>query len=197
VCWFSVLKSLHTHIGHGSGIPRTELEMSDMDKQEQQSGRLLTHPRGLLVDPALGLVYGKRGKPFRKLARGYVQANIPGNSRPKNVGVHRLIWEAVHGPIPAGKQINHINAKKADNRIENLECVTPAENTKHAYRHGCRSAAGASNGRAKITASDASAIRETRGARHEIAATYGITRDHVSSIRNGRYWPAQEGDLQA
>ena len=37
--------------------------------------------------------------------------------------VHRLLWRAFHGPIPAKRVISHINGKKYDNRLENLELV--------------------------------------------------------------------------
>ncbi len=42
--------------------------------------------------------------------------------------VHRLIWEAAHGPIPDGMVIDHINRDKLDNRLENLRCITPRHN---------------------------------------------------------------------
>jgi S-adenosylmethionine hydrolase len=41
----------------------------------------------------------------------------------------RLIWLAVHGHIPKDKQINHINHKRDDDRISNLELVTPQQNS--------------------------------------------------------------------
>ena len=44
---------------------------------------------------------------------------------------HRLIWEHVHGPIPAGMSIDHINGDRADNRISNLRLVTHQENIRH------------------------------------------------------------------
>ena len=49
---------------------------------------------------------------------------------------HRLIWMLAHGPIPNGLQINHKNGNKKDNRLYNLEIVTPSENVKHAYNTG-------------------------------------------------------------
>jgi hypothetical protein len=45
---------------------------------------------------------------------------------------HRMVWEAAHGPIPQGHHIHHINGDKLDNRLCNLECLTPAE---HNRRH--------------------------------------------------------------
>lgn len=41
---------------------------------------------------------------------------------------HRVVWEMFNGPIPEGLVINHINGIRGDDRIENLELVTPAVN---------------------------------------------------------------------
>jgi hypothetical protein len=40
----------------------------------------------------------------------------------------RLVWFAVNGPIPEGMQINHKNHIRDDDRIDNLELVTPTQN---------------------------------------------------------------------
>ena len=49
----------------------------------------------------------------------------------KPVSVHRLVWEAFNGPISNGLYINHKNRIKNDNRLVNLEVVTPRENQHH------------------------------------------------------------------
>lgn len=38
--------------------------------------------------------------------------------------LHRSIWTKVHGPIPDGHEINHINRKRWDNRLANFELFT-------------------------------------------------------------------------
>ena len=58
---------------------------------------------------------------------GYAKINING----KTVYIHRLVAEAFI-PNPENKsQVNHINCKKDDNRVENLEWVTCKENIHH------------------------------------------------------------------
>ena len=87
------------------------------------------------ADPESGQIFGTRGRPFTaRSVGGYVCC------KPITHGasalVHRIIWELVNGPIPAGREINHLNGIKTDNRICNLEAVTHAENMMHAYVTG-------------------------------------------------------------
>lgn len=51
-------------------------------------------------------------------------------------GVHRIIAASVHGPIPEGMVVNHINSDRSDNRIENIEIVTNRQNIHHASNLG-------------------------------------------------------------
>ncbi len=42
--------------------------------------------------------------------------------------VHRVVWEAINGPIPEGLVIDHLNGVVTDNRLCNLRVVTNVEN---------------------------------------------------------------------
>ena len=44
---------------------------------------------------------------------------------------HRYIWEQQNGPVPAGMLVHHINHNKIDNRIENLELMSPGDHSRH------------------------------------------------------------------
>jgi hypothetical protein len=50
--------------------------------------------------------------------------------------LHSLVAAAFIGPRPDGMQIDHVNGIKQDNRPENLEYVTPSENTRRSYALG-------------------------------------------------------------
>lgn len=46
--------------------------------------------------------------------------------------IHSLVMAAFVGPRPDGHEINHKDGDVANNRLDNLEYVTPAENRRHA-----------------------------------------------------------------
>lgn len=76
----------------------------------------------------------------QKCTKGYYNVHLSKNSVRKRVWIHRLIAEAFIQNPENKPQVNHINAIKTDNSIDNLEWVTAKENTKHAHLAGlCKS----------------------------------------------------------
>ena len=64
---------------------------------------------------------------------GYVQLSLMKNGKMKTHLLHRIIAKAFVSNPNNYNVINHKNGIKSDNRIENLEWVTKAQNTKHAF----------------------------------------------------------------
>jgi hypothetical protein len=64
---------------------------------------------------------------------GYRTCLVTINGKQRCVKLHRLVAGAFIQPIPAGMQVNHKNGITHDNRVENLEIVTPSENTRHTF----------------------------------------------------------------
>lgn len=148
------------------------------------------------VEPDRGLVVNKRGKLLgSRTSYGYTFLSMspaPGGRSNQNVYAHRVIWESQHGTIPVGLQINHRNGNKQDNRIDNLELVTPSGNIQHAVDTGLLvQATGEDAHRAKITQQTAEQIlvRAAQGeTQQSIADDVGICRQQVSRIVRGERW---------
>lgn len=90
------------------------------------------------ITPGKGTEPGRVLKPG-KTKDGYLKVELFNNGTPCSRYVHRLVIEAFIGEIPVGLEVNHISGQKTDNCCENLEVVTHALNTKHAWDTGLRS----------------------------------------------------------
>ena len=76
------------------------------------------------------------GELKQSCAKGYMQVTLYKNGEKTRYKVHRLVANAF---IPNHKnypQVNHIDGNKKNNRVENLEWVTQAQNMKHAHDTG-------------------------------------------------------------
>ena len=139
------------------------------------------------IDPAAGVVYGASGVPVGGVcADGYVRLGENGRGY---LYAHRLIYEAVLGLIPAGHYVDHKNGCKSDNRIANLEAVTPSENLLRAFERGVRQI-GDQMRHSKLTPTLVRQIRNTTGtiATREWARRLKVDPSTVRAVRQGTTW---------
>lgn len=122
---------------------------------------------------------------------GYRVVGLTSNGVFKSFKAHRLIAEAFLGPCPAGYHVNHKNGNKMDNRVSNLEYVTPAQNTQHAYDTGLNEACrrpGEKHHNSKLSNVSASELLQLKGTMTQKAAAilFNLSREHVRDIWNGK-----------
>jgi len=67
---------------------------------------------------------------------GYFKVKLYRGQLGYQLKVHHLVAEAFLGPRPNNLVVNHKDGNKVNNRVENLEYVTYAENSRHAYATG-------------------------------------------------------------
>ena len=101
------------------------------------------------------------------------------NSRTSNTYIHRFIYEYHRGKIPKGMEINHINENKKDNRLENLELVTKAENIrKRSYN--------------KLSLKKCRCIRQqykdTKITQQQLATEYNCDQSTINYCIKGKTW---------
>lgn len=63
----------------------------------------------------------------------YPKIGLSKKGKSKMYYVHRLVAQAFIPNNENKREVNHINENKLDNRVENLEWVTPKENMRHSY----------------------------------------------------------------
>ena len=111
--------------------------------------------------------------------RGYraISAAV-GDGQYKRVYIHRGVCHLFHGAPAEGMECRHINGDMHDNRAENLQWGTPAENSADKRRHGTVTK-GELNGAAKLTRAQVEEMRNRRKALgipfKQLAVEYGVS----------------------
>jgi hypothetical protein len=126
---------------------------------------------------------------------GYLCVTFWENKKKKNLSVHVLVAEAFLEKLTAEHLPNHKNGIRSDNRLENLEYKTQAENIQHSYANGFQKKEqnrGENNGQSKLTESDVLEIlaimNRERGEAGKVGKNYGVASRTISDIWNGKTW---------
>lgn len=141
--------------------------------------------------------------------QGYRMIFLRSDDGDRRYSIHSLVALTFIGPRPTGYHINHKDGNPANNRLENLEYVTPLENTRHGldvlgYREILRQKArtrwalgdpgftkhkkvrGEKHPNGKLTNEQVEEIRAAymRGGvtHHSLAKQYGVTSPYICNL---------------
>ena len=148
-----------------------------------------------------GRIFNSRtGKELRQQSNGrYNKVTLSIDGKQRQFLVHRIIAE-LFIPNPENKgEVNHINGIKTDNRVENLEWVTPQENQQHSVRIGLKPL-GTELWNGKFTREQVMTIIEERKNGKtitELSAKYGVDETTISAISRGLRYKHYFDDLSS
>ena len=167
-------------------------------------GRVRSLPR--VTTRRDGTVQTWRGKIMGQTmnSSGYLTVRLSddANERRSRPLVHRLVCEAFI-PNPNNLPfVNHKNARRNDNRLENLEWITQRDNLRHAWSIGTRNRShlpikrGEDSQNAKLTAHQVTEIVDlwrSGASSRAIARRYGVGKTQVLRIKDGKSWTWHTG----
>lgn len=139
-----------------------------------------------------GIIKGKRKNVLktRKDKDGYIIVTLFGeNNKRIQCKVHRIIAECFLLELNKSidrNQVNHKNGIKDDNRIENLEWVTPKENIQHSFSTGLNKGRPGAN--SKLSKKDVYEIYTSNDVLINLSKRYQVSYDTIANIKNKRTW---------
>lgn len=136
-----------------------------------------------------GVIRREAGLTYGSLCNGYRQHRAANKGSKFRKYVHHMVMEAFVGPRPEGWYVNHKDGVKFNNRLDNLEYLSPTENSRHAVSTGLAKS-GERSPQSKLAHADVLNIRQLKGrfTYEEIGEVYGITKGQVCRIMLGHQW---------
>lgn len=128
----------------------------------------------------------------------YHVVNLCDNCKQKVFLIHRLVAAAFVGQCPEGKEVNHKNGNRLDNRAENLEYMTRKENIIHASKsqrylsaNKSKGHIGSTNCLARFTEETVRKIKSELIHKHSVsklAKMFNVHKTAIYRIKNGNTW---------
>jgi len=134
-----------------------------------------------------GTIFSLQSKMFMNSinTNGYLSVKMAG----KLESIHRLVG-GLFIPNPDNKpEINHIDGDKTNNKVENLEWVSPSENIQHKIHQLGKEHRGSKNGMAKLTLEDVDKIKvlyQAGYSQNKLGEMFGISQGKISNVINGK-----------
>jgi hypothetical protein len=146
-----------------------------------------------------GMKYEMKGRLLKPILSRYFWINLVKNTNRKRLSIHRLVAIAFIPNPECKPYVNHINGIKTDNRVVNLEWVTPQENDTHASIN-CLKASGERSGNSRLTYEIILCIRSKYIPRKYtnlmISKEFKISYHHAQLITSGVLWPERLNKLR-
>ncbi len=199
-CNFIVRRLMPLECERLQGFPTIlEVNMEEISKDEYIA--LCLASGNISVNFETGAVYRHRGPGGMKLAipiemhgsnvNGYLAVNIHFGKEKRQCRIHRIIWIAAHGVLPNGMVLDHINNDKMDNRLCNLQLVTPEDNSHKAWKDGLY-CSGEDSPASKINNKIAQQIcddyKQGDVTMRDLADKYGISKSRIHQIIHNQGW---------
>ena len=139
-----------------------------------------------------GATPGRILKPGR-VSKGYLMVSLYRDGKRTDRYIHRLVAKAFLGDAPPGCEVNHRNGNKTDNRVENLEWVTHAENLNHAHDTlGKEIPRGEAHGNARLIRQQVIEIRKLAAtgelSQRELGEMFGVSKRLIWAIVHRKAW---------
>lgn len=125
---------------------------------------------------------------------GYYELDVSYKGVKYRAKAHRIVWIWFTGNIDDSLTINHINANKLDNRLENLELISLSENVLKAHDLGLISGAspGEKHHNSLLSMDDVVKIRELyatgKYTYDNLADMYPVNSTQIGRIVTGKRW---------
>jgi hypothetical protein len=126
---------------------------------------------------------------------GYAEIGFRIDRKRTRILIHRAVAMAFVPGYENGLVVNHINGIKTDNRSENLEWVSMARNTQHAWETGLVDLHGENQPTHKLTSKRVTYIRKLLNqgiSAHTLAIVAGVSPSTIEFIRSGKRWASLE-----
>lgn len=187
------------------GYPEVMELNTDITKDEFIAYNLAC--RNIIVDFETGNIYSTRGPGGIRLStpkklngtivNGYKVCSIRTDGMKKQCRFNRIVWIAAHGIPDIGLVVDHINNDKQDNRLCNLQLLTPKENSTKAAKDGLY-LSGENHPGIKISKWVTAQICEEYAngdvTMRELAKKYRISKSRIQQIVRSNGWTGGESD---
>lgn len=137
--------------------------------------------------------YPSRVVKQRTIKGGYLICELSRNGNRERILAHRLVAMNFLENENCLKEVNHIDADKTNNKVNNLEWVTRGENIRHAFRLGLvKREKGSKLYNSKFAEEDIVSIRKSykEGTMNinDLARMYNVNRKTMDSICTYKSW---------
>lgn len=127
----------------------------------------------------------KRLKPYENKRTHYLTVALMVDGHIKTCTIHQLVAITWLGKPPVGKEVNHIDGHKHNNKVSNLEYVTRKQNLVLAYQQGLSRMPGTI-----LTPEKVVYIRSQQGKKLQatLAFEFGVSPATISDIHCRKSW---------